>query len=85
MKLELAKEIAIKFEELELAKERLKLFNRTQEFCDIKITGEDGNERPYIFSLGWRTNIEEIKEIRELIKDILIAKINHLEKQIIQL
>lgn len=78
MKLDKAREIATKWDELGQAQKQLTRFNDTKEFCKIKITGEDGTEREHSFYIDHKKDQDAVRKIRKCIEEILEDRIEKL-------
>lgn len=85
MKKELAVEVSVMVDKLISAEERLKLFDNTKEFCEIKITGENGSESKYQINFNWRADKPDVNKVRTLIRGLLVAEIKILNHKISEL
>ena len=49
--------------EIEEAEDKLELFEKTKEFCEINFKGENGNEKKYSYSIDYcnKTLVSEIR------------------------
>jgi len=71
MKLEKAKEIASKIEQIEREEKQIQRFDNTVEFCKIEIRGEDGGERAYSFTLDHNKDQDIIDAVRIVVNQKL--------------
>jgi len=78
MDIEKAKVISDKVIVLNNAQKRLVRFDDTKEWCDITITGEDGNEKGYSLVIGSAKNKKQVTAIREFIRERLLDDIHRL-------
>jgi DNA integrity scanning protein DisA with diadenylate cyclase activity len=71
------KEKAVKASEIlakiNQAEKRLKIFENTKEFCEIKFRGENGAEVEHEFS--YKNDNDEVKLIRDYVHNLLKMKI----------
>ena len=65
MKIETAKQVVDMMAQIEASEKKLLLLEKTKEFCQIKIEGEDGNERKHQFFIHHQSNENIIEFIRE--------------------
>lgn len=59
-----------------------KHFENTKEFCNVRLDGEDGNERSYHMDFHYSTNFELIDIIRNQIKIYLDNKETNIKRKI---
>ena len=82
MKTEEAVKIAEKVSDLKDAWGDLERFLNTKEFCKIKITGEDGTERQFSFTI---TDNPLVIKVRKTVEDYLHERVRDIENEIKEL
>jgi hypothetical protein len=82
MKLDKAKEVAAKLEELEKAQEQLTNFKNTKKSCKIRIFGEDDYQEKHLFSINHSDDELLMNKIREIIEESLEDKVIELRKEL---
>lgn len=82
MELQKALELVKKLDRIKKVQKKLDIFKKTEEFCMIELTGEDGNETGYRFSISHEDFEDEIIEIRKHIGEMLKNRLNKLLDEI---
>jgi hypothetical protein len=82
MKIDKARQIAKKVDEIENLQEKIKRFNNTNQFCSVRIVGENGMEHEHSFYITYKKDSDEINSIRKYIAKIYEDKIEKLYKEL---